>query len=250
MKKYYTNNLQHAHLILESEGCSEEDFQVWMLRENEITGLLKIHIKYIDENTQYHYDISGKVSLKTMFEKRKLCCRDIKKIVNDLLSTMQEMRKYMLDSSKLILDPEFIFCEKEQYYFCYHPFSTERMTEKFHCLTEFFVREVDYQDDDGVYLAYMLHKSTMEEHYSVEKIMQDSLSRREDEKNSVQQGTVAERIPVHYGAVVEKQMERMLEEEAVAEKNEFWEPIRKLLARKKKEKWGYWDEIHIEEDDL
>ena len=124
------------------------------------------------------------------------------------------------------------------------------MTEKFHCLTEFFVREVDYQDDDGVYLAYMLHKSTMEEHYSVEKIMQDSLSRREDEKNSVQQGTVAERIPVHYGAVVEKQMERMLEEEAVAEKNEFWEPIRKLLARKKKEKWGYWDEIHIEEDDL
>ena len=37
---------------------------------------------------------------------------------------------------------------------------------------------------------------------------------------------------------------------AVAEKTEFWEPVRRLLERKKKEKWGYWDEIYIEEEDL
>lgn len=240
MKKFYTNNLKQAYLVLESEECCEEDFQVWMLRENEIPGLLKIQIKYIDETTQYQYDISGKTSLKTMFEKRKLHCKEIKDIVNHLLATMQEMRKYMLDSSKLIMDPEFIFYEKEQYYFCYHPASDEKLTEKFHRLTEFFVREVDYQDDEGVYIAYMLHKSTMEEHYSVEKIMQDSLYQREEE-----------RVPVRYGDIMEKKMERRIEEEEfVAEKNEFWDPIKRLLARKKKEKWGYWDEIHIEEDDL
>ena len=238
MKQFYTNNLKQAHLGLESEGCCEEDFQVWMLRENEIQGLLKIQIKYIDENTQYHYDVSGKVSLKTMFEKRKLRCEEIRGIVNALLETMQEMRKYMLDSSKLIMDPEFIFCERDQYYFCYHPASDEQLTSKFHSLTEFFVREVDYQDNEGVYMAYMLHKSTMEEHYSVEKIMQDTLQRKEEE------------VPVRYSEVIEKKLETPQEISEVAEKNEFWEPIRKLLARKKKEKWGYWDEIHIEEDDL
>ena len=238
MKKFYTNNLKQAHLVLESEGGREEDFQVWMLRENDIPGLLRIQIKYIDEYTQYHYDISGKVSLKSMFEKRKLRCEEIKGIVNALLETMQEMRKYMLDSSKLIVDPEFIFCEKEQYYFCYHPASDEPLTEKFHGLTEFFVREVDYQDNEGVFMAYMLHKSTMEEHYSVEKIMQETLYKKEEKQ------------PVRYSEIIEKKLEAPQGIDEVAEKNEFWEPIKKLLARKKKEKWGYWDEIHIEEDDL
>ena len=70
MKKFYTNNLKQAHLVLESEVCCEEDFQIWMLRENEIPGLLKINIKYIDDVTQYHYEVSGKTALKTMFERR------------------------------------------------------------------------------------------------------------------------------------------------------------------------------------
>lgn len=232
MKQFYTNNLKQAHLVLESEGCCEEDFQVWMLRENEIQGLLKIQIKYIDDNTQYHYDVSGKVSLKTMFEKRKLRCEEIRGIVNALLETMQEMRKYMLDSSKLIMDPEFIFCERDQYYFCYHPASDEQLTSKFHSLTEFFVREVDYQDREGVHLAYTLHKSTMEEHYSIQKIM-------EDLKNE-------ETVPkIHYVERMEQQVE---EPPIVAEKPDMWEPVKRLLERKKKEKWGRWDDIHIEEE--
>ena len=45
--------------------------------------------------------------------------------------------------------------------------------EEFHKLTEFFVREVDYKNKEGVHLAYTLHKATMEEHYSIEKIMEE-----------------------------------------------------------------------------
>ena len=36
----------------------------------------------------------------------------------------------------------------------------------------------------------------------------------------------------------------------IHEKKDFWEPVKKLLDKKKKCKWGYWDEIHIEQDDL
>ena len=73
----------------------------------------------------------------------------------------------------------------------------------------------------------------------------------EEEKDIMEEafGT-EEEVPVRYSEVIEKKLETSQEINEVAEKNEFWEPIRKLLARKKKEKWGYWDEIHIEEDDL
>ena len=39
-------------------------------------------------------------------------------------------------------------------------------------MTEFFVREVNYKDEDGVHFAYSMHKMTMEENYSIEEIMQ------------------------------------------------------------------------------
>ena len=35
------------------------------------------------------------------------------------------------------------------------------------------MREVNYQDEEGVHFAYTLHKATMETHYSIERIMND-----------------------------------------------------------------------------
>lgn len=48
-------------------------------------------------------------------------------------------------------------------------------------------------------------------------------------------------------------MKSVLEEQGIPEiheKKDFWEPVKRLLDKKKKGKWGYWDEIHIEQDDL
>lgn len=234
MNVYYKNNLKAAYLVVEGEEQENEDYQIAMLQENRIPGLLPMHVRYVDNQSNYFYDISGMQSLRVKYEKEKFQLLQIKRLLRDMLNTMQEAKKYMLDGEKILLDPEYIFCEKDRFLFVYYPSSEKNIKEDFHKLTEFFVREVDYQDKEGVHLAYTLHKSTMEEHYSIEKIMEEA----EHE----------ETIPkVHYVDKMEKQMEENL---AVAEKTDLWEPIRRLLERKKKEKWGYWDEIYIEEEDL
>ena len=235
MRVAYTNNLKRAYLEIISDNYSEEDFQLWMLQQNEIPGLLDTHIIYLDEECRYQYDISGKISLQSAHEKVKLSGKDIKEIVNALLDTLQEIRKYMLDGTKLMLEPEFIFVEKDKYYFCFCPALEAELTEEFHKLTEYFVREVDYQDKEGVELAYVLHKETMEENYSIEKIMAEVLHPKE------------EKAEIRYEEIAEEEKD---ENNVVAESEELWEPVRKLLERKKKEKWGYWDEIHIEEEIL
>lgn len=234
MKVYYKNNLKQAELILTGEENEEEDFQSMMLQENEIPGLLKTKIRYIDNISHYHYDVSGKVSLQVRHEKEKLRQEDIKKLIQQLLSTIKGIQKYMLEGRGILLDPQHIYCEKQQYLFCYYPPNRVEMKEEFHKLTEFFVKEVDYRDKEGVYLAYTLHKATMEEHYSIERIMEEIVQEKEEPV-------------VNYQERIEEQAEKNI---AVAEKTEFWEPVKSLLDRKKREKWGYWDEIHIEEDDL
>lgn len=234
MRAYYKNDLKQAELVLVGEENEEEDFQSMMLQENEIPGILKTKVRYVDNLSHYHYDISGKVSLAEKHEKEKLRQEEIRQLIYRLLSTIKGIQKYMLEGRGILLDPQYIFCEKEKYVFCYYPPNHVEVKEEFHKLTEFFVKEVDYRDKEGVYLAYTLHKATMEKHYSIERIMEEIVQEKEEPI-------------VDYQERIEKQEDKNI---AVAEKTEFWEPVRSLLERKKKEKWGYWDEIHIEEEDL
>jgi len=234
---YYKNNLKSSHLIIEGEERENEDYQIAMLQENNIPGLLSVHVRYIDNRSDYYYDVSGMQSMKNKYEKEKLREPDMKRLIQDLLNTMQEVKKYMLDGENILLDPEYIFCERDKFAFVYYPACDQKLKEAFHKLTEFFVREVDYRNKEGVHLAYTFHKATMEEHYSIEKIMEEIEGEDDGEE-------VAPKI--QYIEQIEKQEESL----TVAERTELWEPVRKLLERKKRGKWGYWDDIYIEEDDL
>lgn len=224
MKIYYKNDLKNSFFIIEEDEV-EMDFQSNMLQENHIPGLLQTSVRCVDNKLHYNYNINGKISLQVKHEKEKMTKLQIKKLTDAILQIMQEVQRYMLDGTKILLSPEYIFCEEENYYFCYYPTCNQDAKKEFHKLTEFFVREVDYRDKEGVHLAYTLHKETMEENYSIEKIME-----RVCFKEEVQETVYEEKI--------EEQAMRNI---AIAEKKELWEPVRKLLERSKREKWGRWE---------
>lgn len=221
MNTYYKNNLKQAFLILESdeENVEADDYQIAMLQENYIPGILQMHVRYVDGTCQYLYEISGKNSFRLVHEKSNLSCEDIRRLIESLLQALRQLQKFMIAENKILLDPDYIFCEKEEFFFCYYPLCTEELTESFHKLTEFFVREVNYKDEEGVRLAYMLHKSTMEEHYSVEQIL-EAFEKEE-----------AEPAVIDYAQRMENPD---LEESLISEKTEMWEPIRRFLEKRKK----------------
>ena len=167
MKACYKNDLKRAYLILEGVESEAEDYQIYMLKENTIPGLLKTDIRYVDNISQYYYDISGKVSLKAIHEKANLSYKEMKNLVYALLRTIKTIRKFMLEANCILLDPEYIYCEKEEFYFCYFPRCECELKEEFHRLTEYFVSEVNYKEKEGIHFAYRIHKASMEENYSI-----------------------------------------------------------------------------------
>lgn len=141
-----------------------------MLHANQLPGILPISGGGIDERSQYYYEISGKVSMKAMYEKARMEYDDIRRFMNALLKVMKQLRAHMLDVNRLILEPEYIYYADSNYYFCYYPLQELYLCEVFHKLTEYFVSQVDYEDKEGVFLAYELHKATMEENYNIEQM--------------------------------------------------------------------------------
>ncbi len=231
MKTYYKHDLKKAYMILQGGEEDKEDYQVVMLKENEIPGVLKMDVQHIDNHSQYHYDISGKTSFKMLYEKINLSLNEMKSLVNDLLQVLRNLQEYMLDAKCILLDPEYIFCEQDKYFFCYYPFYDKDIKKEFHRLTEFFVQEVNYRDEEGVRFAYTLHKATMEENYSIEDIMKDFLLEAEEEP-----GITTELPRVNY---VERIENASLEESMIQERDDMWEPIKKFLERSRRRKRGY-----------
>lgn len=229
MRTYYKNDLKKAYLILETEQGEKDDYQIIMLQENEIEGLLKTDVRYVDNQMYYYYDISGKTSFKTLHEKVHLTCEEMKTLVEELLRTIRNVQKYMLEGTRILLNPEYIFCEKDRFFFCYYPPCEQDVKETFHELTEFFVREVNYADEEGVHFAYTLHKATMEENYSIEEIMEQFVPEEKEE----------EEVIVDY---VEQLEHFDVEDNIVEEKFDMWESVRKLLDRGRRRKEGYPEE--------
>ncbi len=173
MNTNYEKELNRICLHVHKPEIYEEDYQMSMLRQNDIPGLLEVNGCGIDGESRYTYEVTGLVSMAVLFENKQVRKSDIEQFVYCLLETTRELRNYMLNPGCLLLDPEYIFCKKQTYFFCYLPGKTQELCESFHHMTEYFVKKLDYEDEQGITLAYELHKATLQENYDLYEIMKE-----------------------------------------------------------------------------
>lgn len=248
MKTEVKRNLDKTYLLIEEAGIYEEDYQMHMLRENKIPGLLEVRGRGAGENSQYYYDISCKVSMKTKYEKIPIGYEELKAFLYQLLTVMKEMKKYFLSENKVILNPEFIYYEKGVFFFCFLPRYAKETTNEFRHLAEYFVSRAEYQEKECVFLAYELHKISMQENYSMKQIqmlMETDWKEQMEQLKSQQKGYVTEEV------ILDETGWEAGENIVLREKDGWfveWKKHTKKIFSKKK-KWGEWDELEMFRDD-
>lgn len=260
-------------ITIEEEGIYQEDYQIRMIQDNEVKGLLNVKGRGADEKSCYDYDVSGKTSLKAMFEKNEISAEDIRILLKNLMTVIEEAEKYLLDIHRILMEPEYIYYEDGSYYFCYYPPGHKNLWEAFHTLTEYFVKHADYKDKACVQMVFLLHKETMKENYSLEKIVTaclgqenyregDAKARKEEEYGKKEEMEEMEEYKNgEYGGeygndrgydrgehdwIAEQEMGSSI----LKETENMWTPVKRLFNRHKKPRWGDWDGLYIEEEDL
>lgn len=232
-----------------------EDYQMRMLKSNEILGLLPVRGRGFNGHSCYDYDVSGKISMRALYERNEIDAEDMKKFLDCLSMVIEEVKKYLLDIHCILLKPEYIFYEEEQFYFCYYPLKTTELWKDLHELTEYLVKRADYQDEESVRIVFLLHKETMEENYSLDKIIakcqqQERGIERENNGNERTNENMEKR-EIRYDTkehdwIAEQEMGSLIMEET----ENLWTPVRRFLKKHKKPRWGEWEELHIEEEEL
>ena len=228
-------------MTIEEQTIYQEDYQMRMLAANDIPGLLCVSGRGVNGSSYYDYNVSGKISMKAMFEKNTITGDDLQRFLGELEKVIEEVKKYLLNIHCILLKPEYIYYEEGTYYFCYYPLGKDDFWEEFHGLTEYFVKHADYQDASCVQMVFLLHKETMEENYSLQKIISECLTKQDNEIEEEPEYDQTE-----HDWIAEQEMGNVIMEET----ENMWTPVKRFLNRHRKPKWGDWDGLYIEEEEL
>lgn len=248
-------------ITIEENGIYREDYQIRMLQENKIEGILPVRGRGRDEKSYFDYEVSGKISIKALYEKNNINNLEIKKFLKELLNVINDVERYLLNIHCLLLKPEYIFYDEGDYYFCYYPPGDSNLWEEFHTLTEYLVKKADYKDQECVRIVFLLHKKTMEENYSLAKLIEECVGEQEEVHSEAEVSGRTEELPqddsfggeqrgeYDYGEhdwITEQEMGSSI----LRETDNMWAPVKRFLSRHKKPKWGDWDGLYIEEEEL
>lgn len=234
-------------ITIEESVEYQEDYQLYMLKVNHLNGLLDITGRGMNEKSYYDYDVTGKISMKSMYERGNLTAKDLVSFLEQLVAVIHEVEKYLLNVNRILLEPEYIYYADGAFYFCYYPLAKKDLWEEFHTLTEYFVKKADYQDQSCVQMVFVLHKGVMEENYSIDKLVQEccKLALESEKKKEAEVEDSFYHTEEHDWIKEQANGSSILRET-----DNLWTPVKRFLNKHKKQKWGDWDGLYIEEEEL
>ena len=155
----YKKTLDHNYLVFPMPEDMDIDYQLNMISENDIPGLIRMHPRYDQDGPQLYYDISSLQPLKRMYEHHAINDSDIRIIFNGILSVYRILQDYMLDDRHLFLMPEHIYVDavtlKPSLIFL--PFYDRDRNQSLLKLSEFFMEHSAHKDNDTDMLSYRLY---------------------------------------------------------------------------------------------
>ncbi len=190
----YRKSMEHHYLVLSGKTEEREDYQLQMVLENRIPGLLPMEVKLREGKKELYYDVSSLQPLGRIYERKELRGEEIRKVLVGILDILGGLRDYLLDENGVVLDPQYIFTEMEsgavRLLFC--P-ATEEGTEKEEDpmlqLAEFLMEHADHRDPQAALFAYRIYQTVRKGNY----VMADL--RRILEENAGTMDGRTERIP-------------------------------------------------------
>lgn len=214
--KYY-KDLNHNYLIIKENLKEEEkNYQHKMITANRMKYLLECKIRYVDEECHFYYEISSKQSIYSLFSNKMIGYEQLHRFFMNVQEALCELENYMLDSRRLILQPEYIFAdpEEKEFYFLYFPHYNEEAAAQM-SLAQFLVDHVDHEQEKAVIVAYKVYEMMQDQQFILSEVL-DLFSEEEP---------VSESEPIRIAAPQSEWNENIIENDNT------WKPEDKIESK-------------------
>ena len=172
MRIEYIREMKRSYMTVTGEGAGES-YETGMLAKNQISGLLKMKIKYMDGVPVYCYDITSRQPVSRLFESRPAGENQVRSFFLQLYETLDRMEAYLLGDGGILLDPELIYADPETFQmgFCVVPGRKEDFNSQLSLFLQYLMKNIDHRDRECVVLTYGLYQTSMKDNYGMEDMM-------------------------------------------------------------------------------
>ena len=173
MEIHYKREMKRNYLVVEPEPGAQPGYEARMLANNSIDGLLRFHVKYMDERQSYYYDITSMQPLSRLLQNRFIDRGEICQLLIQLHVALVRMEEYLLSEDGLLLDPDYIYVKPEGFQtgLCLVPGYSGHFPETLTHLLQYLMKKVDHRDKESVVLAYGMYQESLKENYGIEDLM-------------------------------------------------------------------------------
>lgn len=163
-----------SYMICRAE---ERDFgyELRMLLQNKIEGMLPLQLEQQEELTGFWYDISGKNDLESYRKLHKIDRVFLEKFFRTLQQLVEKAGEYLLPEDGISLHPAKIFIDydKNDISFCYTPFEKRSFTERVKEFMEYFLQNMDHGNQDDIQKCYEVYEQVQKDNISLNEIVQE-----------------------------------------------------------------------------
>ncbi|GLB32107.1 hypothetical protein LAD12857_40300 [Lacrimispora amygdalina] len=172
MNVTYRREMKHNYLIIEQDKSWTEGYEINMLKENQINGLLKFHLKQIDSRSYFYYEITSKQPLNRILEFHSLNKEELKGLIAGIAQVLNRLPVYLLKEDQILLQPEFIYLEPDHFLvsLCLVPGRDRKFSEEMTELLRYLLGKVNHQDKECVVMAYALYQESLKDNYSIDTL--------------------------------------------------------------------------------
>ncbi len=165
MRVEYKKEWMDTYLWILPEQRPEQTYIEQMLLHNQGEGRLEFSKQDKDGEDVFCYKVTGKKALNSIYAVMPIGERQIRGILGQLFTTLENGREYLLNEEDFVLSPNYIFVTLPQLEleFCYVPGYGVPLREQLEGLFEYLLNRVDYEDKAAVNLLYDCYMFCMKE---------------------------------------------------------------------------------------
>lgn len=118
----YEQENDSIYMVIDSGSkMLSPDYDIKMLENNNISSLLTVSMRCVDNQYSYYYDVTSKQQFSKIYEYKKLSRSNVENILISLEKLVNEINEYMLDLDRVILKIECIYVDmsKDRLLFAY-----------------------------------------------------------------------------------------------------------------------------------
>ncbi len=173
MEVEYLREMRQNYLMIQVEESREQGYEARMMIGNTIDGLLRFRIKKSDKCCRFCYEITSKQPLSRLLEKKAITAVQLRGLILGIARTLTKMEDYLLSEEQILLDPDYIYVEPEEYqpFLCLLPGKKGNFPEEFSQFLQYLLGNTDHEDKEAVVLIYGLYRESLKENYGLDNLL-------------------------------------------------------------------------------